>query len=233
MGDIRVRQSIALSIDKSSIMSSILGGGEVAAQMAGPTALGFNKDLAPYPFDPAKAKQLLAEAKAAGVPIDVPLTVYIRKGFFVGVEEAGEAIGEMLKQGGFPNIQTKILETAAYQALINVPNKPIPAERGMIALHSNSIELLDYSQSVSGYLLCTAVNSTVCDPTLDEMHKKALPLAGAERDKAYQELAQYVYDRYYTIPIGRPNFYYGVSSKIDWTPRLDGFILFKDMKLKG
>jgi peptide/nickel transport system substrate-binding protein len=233
MGDVRVRQAIALSVDKSSIMNVILGGGDLSAQMVGPSALGFNKDTPPYPFDPAKAKQLLTEAKAAGVQIDVPLTVYIRRGFFVGVEEAGEAIGEMLKQGGFPNIQTKTLETGQYQALINVPQKPIPADRGMIALHSHSNEIMDFSTSVGGYFTCAAVNSTVCDPALDEMHKAALPLAGAERDKAFQAIQKYVYDRFYTIPIGHPNFYFGLSQRVEWAPRLDSFLLVKEMKLKG
>ena len=37
---------------------------------------------------------------------------------------------------------------------------------------------------------------------------------------------------YKTVPIGHPYFYYGLSSKVEWKPRLDGFILVKEMKLK-
>jgi len=40
----------------------------VARQMVGPSAFGYNPKLEPVPYDPAKGKQLIAEAKAAGVP---------------------------------------------------------------------------------------------------------------------------------------------------------------------
>jgi ABC-type transport system substrate-binding protein len=91
---------------------------------------------------------------------------------------------------------------------------------------------MDYSSSVTSYYTCAARNSTVCDPVVAEMHAKALPLTGAERVKAYQEIAKYIHDQYYTIPIGYPNYYYGVSPKLDWKPRLDAFIMVKEMKLK-
>ena len=64
------------------------------------------------------------------------------------------------------------------------------------------------------------------------MQTAALPLKGAERQKAYEDIAKYISDQYYTVPVGHPNFYYGLSTKVDWKPRLDGFMLVKEMKLK-
>ena len=61
---------------------------------------------------------------------------------------------------------------------------------------------------------------------------KALTLKGSEREEAYQEIAKYIHEQFYTVPIGHPNFYYGLSSKLDWKPRLDAFIMVKEMKLK-
>jgi hypothetical protein len=91
---------------------------------------------------------------------------------------------------------------------------------------------MDYSSTVTSYYTCKARNSTVCDQTIEDMQAKALPLKGEERVKAYQAIAKYISEQYYTVPIGHPNFYYGVSSRLDWKPRLDAFIMVKEMKLK-
>ena len=73
---------------------------------------------------------------------------------------------------------------------------------------------------------------TLSSSALEEMQAKALPLKGAERQKAYEDIAKYIYDQFYTVPIGHPNYYYGLSNKVDWKPRLDAFIMVKEMKLK-
>ena len=90
--DKRVREAIALSIDKDAIINELMGGGDVARQLVGPSATGYNANLQPYPYDLAEAKQLIAEAKAAGVPVDAPLTMFVRRAYIVGLEDAAEAI---------------------------------------------------------------------------------------------------------------------------------------------
>ena len=57
-------------------------------------------------------------------------------------------------------------------------------------------------------------------------------LAGAERAKAYADIAKVVYDDYATVPIGYPEFYFGLSKRLNWSVRPDGFILLKEMTLK-
>jgi ABC-type transport system substrate-binding protein len=91
---------------------------------------------------------------------------------------------------------------------------------------------MDYSTTVRTYYECGGKTSTYCNPTMEELQQKARPLEGAERAKAYQALGKYAYDQIPTVPVGYPSFYYGLSSRLDWTPRLDGFLLAKEMKLK-
>jgi len=231
--DMRVRQAIALAIDKDAIINEVMGGGDVARQLVGPSATGYNANLQPYPYDLAKAKQLIAEAKAAGVPVDAPLTMYVRRAYIVGLEDAAEAIAQTMVEIGLTGTKTQGVETAVHAELwgANTGNGVDP-NRGMLGTHAHGNELMDYSSTVTSYYTCKARNSTVCDQTLEDMHAKALPLVGAARQKAYEDIAKYIHDQYYTIPIGHPNFYYGVSSKLDWKPRLDGFIMLKEMKLK-
>ena len=135
---------------------------------------------------------------------------------------------------GLPNSLVRGMEVAAHSEIwgANQGDGKIDPTRGAVIPHSHGNELMDYSSSVTSYYTCPARNSTVCDPVVTEMHAKALPLTGAERVKAYQDIAKYVHDQYYTIPIGYPNYYYGLSPKLEWKPRLDAFIMVKEMKLK-
>ena len=61
--DRRVREALAMSIDTASLVTSVFQGSGVATASLVPVALwGHNATLKPYPYDPAKAKALLAEA---------------------------------------------------------------------------------------------------------------------------------------------------------------------------
>ncbi|HEX2171310.1 MAG TPA: ABC transporter substrate-binding protein, partial [Dehalococcoidia bacterium] len=230
MKDKRVREAIALSIDKDAVINGLMGGGEIARQLVGPSATGYNPNLQPYPYDPEKAKGLIAQAKADGVPVDAPLTNYARRAYMVGLEESTEAIAEMMIQVGLPNVKARIVETAAHAELWGA-EKPIDPNRGMLGTHAHGNELMDFSSTVRSYYTCEGRNSVVCDPQIEEMNKAALPQKGEARAKAYQDIARYIHDQVYTVPIGHPNFYYGLSKRLDYKPRLDAFILVKEMKL--
>ena len=72
--DIRVRRAIEYAIDKKALVDSlILGYGKVCNQYAYPGTWGVNPAVKGYPYDPAKAKKLLAEA---GYPNGFKTTLY-------------------------------------------------------------------------------------------------------------------------------------------------------------
>ena len=61
--DARVRQALNFAIDIEGILQALLGGeGRRLAGFFVPGGLGYDPNLAPYPFDPDRARQLLAEA---------------------------------------------------------------------------------------------------------------------------------------------------------------------------
>lgn len=73
--DRRVRQALNLAVDREAIVANLLGGTTVAA--SGPAArgvFGHDSSLAPFPFDPARARALLADAGHAN-GFDVPTEV--------------------------------------------------------------------------------------------------------------------------------------------------------------
>ncbi|MCB2108163.1 MAG: ABC transporter substrate-binding protein [Rhodobacteraceae bacterium] len=61
--DVRVRQALNYAVDKQRIVDAIMAGhGRVASQTAAANAFGFDPQIEPYPYDPDRARQLLAEA---------------------------------------------------------------------------------------------------------------------------------------------------------------------------
>ena len=61
--DVRVRQAINIAIDRKSILDQIISGrGTLAAGVIPPALDGYDSTRAPYPYDPARARQLLAQA---------------------------------------------------------------------------------------------------------------------------------------------------------------------------
>ena len=71
MADKRVRQAVNYAVDKQSLVDNVLQG--TASVAAGPIPPAFNwaydESLDPYPYDPEKAKELIAEAGADGAEV--------------------------------------------------------------------------------------------------------------------------------------------------------------------
>ncbi len=78
--DVRLRQAINYAVDRETIIREILAGSTApAAQLAFPGAFGFNADLEPYPYDPDKARALMAEAGYAD-GLDIVINVSLGRG---------------------------------------------------------------------------------------------------------------------------------------------------------
>ena len=77
VADLRVRQALNYAIDKQSIVDLLLGGAaEITGQAAVRGAFGYNPAVKPYPYDPDKARALLAEAGYPdGFDLDADMTL--------------------------------------------------------------------------------------------------------------------------------------------------------------
>lgn len=61
--DPKVRKAIAYGIDKKEIIDEVFKGrAKIATQISVPESFGYNPEIKAYPYDPEKAKKLLAEA---------------------------------------------------------------------------------------------------------------------------------------------------------------------------
>ncbi len=228
LADQRVREAIALAIDKDQIMNDILGGGETVGQIVGPGAVGY-ADLEPYPYDPDRAAELVAEAQADGVDVTAPITVIAREGFILRASEAVQVIAAELQEIGLTGATSETQETAAFEEQWTIGYDNIPEDRAWAGLQQHGQELMDYAGSIGGYYSCDGQTSAYCAPTLEDMYAEAVTTSDDERQEALAAIAEYVYEEVPVVPIGQPNFNFGMTERLEWTPRMDGFILLKEM----
>lgn len=97
--DVRVRKAMQYAVDKDAIRQHILFDKVVPlnGQVLRKTQLGFNPDLQDYPYDPAKAKELLAEA---GFPDGFETEFKFPVGRYAQGQEVVEAVVGMLADVG-------------------------------------------------------------------------------------------------------------------------------------
>ena len=93
----KVRQAINMAIDKQSIVDNIYIGTAIKAKNGMPPfMLGYNDDIEDYPYDPERAKELLAEA---GYPNGFEVTLHVMpvsRPYMFDPSKIGEAIQSYL-----------------------------------------------------------------------------------------------------------------------------------------
>ncbi len=230
MKDIRIRQAIGEAVDKQGIADQLFGGGEPASQLVGPSATGYNDELEPYPYDMDHAKQLVQEAAADGVDVSAPITVATRQGIYLRNDEFAEYVANQLNEIGL-SAHSEVIEIAQYNEQFDVNYHDVPEDRGWIATNPHGNEIMDVSSTAQAYYSCDGGSSTYCNPELDKALDAAIPLTGEERQNALADVTRMYYEDYGSIPIIHMPLNYGLAAELTWEPRLDGFILLKEMKL--
>jgi peptide/nickel transport system substrate-binding protein len=110
--DPKVRQALNHAVNVDEIIQFVLGGaGTRLASATKPGMLGYDPDLKPYPYDPAKAKQLLTQA---GFPNGFEATLDAPTGRYLNDKAVAEAIVGQLNKVGL-NITLNLPE---YPALV-------------------------------------------------------------------------------------------------------------------
>jgi peptide/nickel transport system substrate-binding protein len=90
-----VRQAANYAIDKQALIGKLMGGRAVpVSTVLAPLVFGYDADVAPYPHDPKKARELLAQA---GYPNGVDITLHCASAAY---QTNFEVMGQMLTEVG-------------------------------------------------------------------------------------------------------------------------------------
>jgi peptide/nickel transport system substrate-binding protein len=103
MEKLEVRQAIAHGLDRQAVIDNFYGGrGEVATQFMPPSLEGYADDVTEYPFDPAKAKQLLQQAGVqTPLEIDFWYPTDVSRPYMPDPKRNFEALAASLNKSGF------------------------------------------------------------------------------------------------------------------------------------
>ncbi len=105
--NLKLRQAVAYAIDKEAItIATLEGAGSPAVGPMAPTEATANTELVGYPYNPEKAKQLLAEAGYAEGELTVGLWAYPAR---ANLPPTAVAIQDMLGDIGI-NVEVRIAQ---------------------------------------------------------------------------------------------------------------------------
>jgi peptide/nickel transport system substrate-binding protein len=229
MQDVRVRQAIASAIDTAGMVKALYPGNaaiQANGQLVRQGTVGWNPSLKPYPYDLDLAKRLMQATGAVGTPIEL----IARPGQYPRATEVAEIIIGQLNLIGF-KATTRYLESAAHTEA-NRAVKP-DQQRPDLHLNSASSPIVDSSRPFDLYYLCGGRSHIGCDQEGDRLYKEARELEGDARDKAFQQVWAYFYDKYYYVPLFALNWTHGASARLVWEPQPDGLLVFSNMSRKS
>jgi peptide/nickel transport system substrate-binding protein len=99
--DVRVRQAIAHALDRESMVRNLLPeGAVVATQFIPDTVIGYNPDIAPIPYDPERARALLAEAGQSNLTLNFYYPTEVSRPYMPNPTNIFTALAENLRQVG-------------------------------------------------------------------------------------------------------------------------------------
>lgn len=99
--DVKVRQALAYGINREQFVKSKLSeGSEVATEFVPKAISGYTEDVTKYPYDPEKAKSLLAEAGATDLTLKFYYPTEVTRPYMPNPADTFTAISEDLKKIG-------------------------------------------------------------------------------------------------------------------------------------
>jgi len=114
--DTRVRKAISMAIDRDTIIEQVMDGlAEKANQIIPKGWYSYAGDIKDIPYDPDRAKELLAEA---GYPDGFGLTIHGPNDRYVNDEKVCQAIGQMLSRIGL-DVKVETMPKSIYFGKFN------------------------------------------------------------------------------------------------------------------
>ncbi|MDL9937289.1 ABC transporter substrate-binding protein [Gordonia sp. ABSL1-1] len=227
LGDVRVRQAINYAIDKKSIIDNILDTdvAPLAGQAIAEPYDSINKSLSAYPYDPQRARQLLAEA---GYPNGFDTELSLTTGSYVAQDPVSQVLAKQLGAVGIK---------------VNITNASFPT--WVQRTYSDNAAPLYYIGYTSGYKaiaerLRTYASSNAQshyatpDTVYDDLVTKVTGARTREEQQRYVDLATQRYrDQAHAIFLWPQPLTWVVRKDLAWTPRPEHWLVPQEFTVKS
>ena len=209
--DKRVRQAISLAINRQFLTRQETQGigkpwGNWISHETRDALRGDGTDLPVPPYDPGKAKSLLAEA---GYPNGFDFDWYVP---FAPYYDMAERILNDLRAVGMRS-KMQMLDAPAYMAQTSKGRKGFPGNRTIVQRidpRPGGAKAL-----IRLYAVCAGQASYICEPRLEALWAKhEASIDPVERDRLSRELQRLIVEEYYLVPLYLQPFVHAVTQKV-------------------
>ena len=189
--DVRVRRALNYAVDKDHIVKLLGGGASVSHGLLPPGMFGRDDSLAPYPYDPAKARALLAEA---GYPDGFEMEYVTTKGD--DAEKLALSLQADLAAVGV-RIKIRLMSFATYLAASGSPDGPPFSIDSWIEDYPDPSDFVDVKFSTASISDENSNNDVFwSDPTLDAMMTTArYEIDESKRADEYKAIERRLWDQ--------------------------------------
>jgi len=179
-------------------------------------AFGYDPDLAPYPFDPGKAQQLLREA---GYPPGRPLILIATE----DLEVQATVVSKMLEQVGLM-VELQMLDAATYTAKTNLGRLDQPPEQQSwdIALRSNVDTTGATALWLYSVIALDGANDWVGEaPELRHLYEQVASAVDVEQhQQSIRQMERHTHDQAYFLFLYNPIGLYAVNKAVEFVPHM-------------
>jgi len=219
-----VRQAANYSVNPYPIIENIFdGAGFVLEGAGGAHNIGYDPDSKRYPYDPAKARELLAKA---GYPNGVDVKLYYSPGRYPKDTEALQAITAQMKKGGF-NVELVPQEWVVFwgQGGVNGGKRPFYyiGRGGVLDVDTH---LNQYFRS--GVSKRVDYENPEFDALIDAEQQEGDP---EKRRELLHKAGEILMEDAPWVPLWNLADVYGYAANIEWKPRSDERVRVGEMRI--
>jgi peptide/nickel transport system substrate-binding protein len=215
-GDVRLRQAVNFAINREDLIRyAAKGNGVIIPALVPAQGFGYDPDLAPYPFAPAKARQLLQDA---GYPEGLSISLIASEDLVI----QATVISKMLEQAGF-TVDLQTLDPAAYSRKTNFAWLDQPPEQ-----QSWDIALMLAYDFVGNFPLYPFYHNFALDgqwdwvlehPQLRHLYEQALGTVDREHQQALiRQMERHTFDHAYFLFLYNSIKLYAVNKAVEFVP---------------
>lgn len=211
----KVREAMAYAINVDEMVSQILGGyAERTGSGLNPMHFGYDNTIKPYPYDPERAKKLLAEA---GHPNGFEVTMNTYSGSITSVDQMADAISGYLAKVGI-TVKRRHIEDVGTWTKSGREGKL----EGFLYYSWGSNSIFDADALLYALGHSSEAISYIKDPELDKLLDAGrVELDVKKRQEIYSKAQKLIHERVYWIPISVQYTIEGVNKNLNYEASSD------------
>jgi len=220
--DVRLRQAANVAINREDLIRyATKGNGLVVPALVAVQGFGYDPDLAPYLFDPVKARNLQREAGYAdglSIILIAPEALQVQ----------ATVVSKMLEQAGF-TVDLQILDATAYnrKVFLSYLEQPPEQQSWDIALTSSTPDIMNFPVYIlyHTYALDGVYDWIGEQPVLRQLYEQVLGTIDRERQQALiRQMERHTRDQAYFLFLYNPILLYAANNAVHFVPYANGLL---------